>query len=235
MIQGETACLFSFKIEGNMAQGLLSLCLFFISVIGILLFRPDPFDSLTRYSEPARLEERKRVTLKMVELLEQNPEVVRQTLKMSNTSLGKPIDAISSTPSPYPGASESRAPSPFPFQGQTMEFKTQKEMNAWIYQKTKNAPLEFIDQISRTEMDPEDKLELLTTAGQSDDSESTTQALKEASILEAKRLISSPQGRDQQLTQKFLELYLEKESDPKVGKERVDEILNSNNTPPESP
>jgi hypothetical protein len=220
-----------------MAQGLLSLCLFFISVIGILLFRPDPIDSITRYSEPEQVEERKRVTLKMVELLEKNPEVVRQTLKMSHTSLGKAVEPASRPPPPAPSGAPPTQPKEFsfPFQGQAMNFRSQKDLNAWIYQKTKSSPTEFIEHITRADMDPEIKLEILTTSGQSDESEPATNAIKEASLAEAKKLIRSPQGRDQQLTQKFLELFIEKEADPKVGKERVDELLRSSNNPPESP
>lgn len=216
-----------------MAQGLLSLCLFFISVIGILLFRPDPLDSLTRYSEPARLEERKRVTRKMVELLEKHPEVVAQTLKMSNTSLGKPIEAASSrSATPSGGIPDGLS---FPFQGQSLEFKSRMDVTVWVQEKIKSAPREFIEQITRTEMDPSAKLELLTTAAQTDSSDAVLGAIKDASLTEAKKLLKSPQAYDQHMSQKFLEFYIEKESDPKVGKETVDELLKASNSPPESP
>jgi hypothetical protein len=212
-----------------MVQGLLSLCLFFISVIGILLFRPAPLESLTRYSEPGQLEERKQVTRKMVELLEKHPEVLRQTQKMSTTSLGKPLEPA------RPGSIDSPAPPPFPFQGQSMDFRTQREMKEWVSEKMKDSPRDFIDQITRTEMDSATKLELLSVASQADGSEATTQAIKQSSLAEARKLLARDQDQDHDMTQKFLEFYIEKESDPRIGKETVDELLRSRSNPPEQP
>ena len=195
-----------------MAQGLFFLSLFFVTFLGALLLRPDPIHSITRYSEPARMENRVELTRKMATFLKKNPKIVEQ--KELKTL---PLEA----PPEETGPTED-----FQLQGQLFRFRSESEENQWILRNLKDAPCEFVDRL-REVPDPDTRIALYRRILALDSTPTLKSQILDSSLKEAALQI---QGAE--LTaEKYLRFYLEQETDPELGKSRVDEVLKLSNKP----
>ena len=212
-------------------QGLFFLSLFFITVIGILLLGgPDSLDSIQNYNSPERVEARKKITKQMAGLLAQNPQLLAQmpqTLDGKSSPRSSQLNSTSSQmhrdspPLLPPLVSQ---PMDFSFQGENIHFENQLELNRWVFEHAKKAPMELVEHLEKG-IDPDLKIEILKRVLEVDDSPSLKEKVLDSVIREGSLHFGSPDERSQQLAQKYFNYYLETESDSDRGKKRIDEIL----------
>ena len=195
-----------------MAQGLFFLSLFFVTFLGALLLRPDPIHSITQYSEPGRIENRVELTRKMATFLKKNPKIVEQ--KEFKTL---PLEA----PPEEAGPTED-----FQLQGQLFRFRSESEENQWILRNLKDAPREFVERL-REIPDPDTRIALYRRVLTLDSNPAIKTQVLESSLSEAALQIHG----GELIAEKYLRFYLEQETDPELGKNRVDEILKLSNKP----
>jgi hypothetical protein len=208
-----------------MAGALFFISLFFITLIGGLLLRPDPIQSIRHYQEPAALESRKKVTLKMAAFLSDNPKIVEQkTLK------SLPLKPITSENGSKAVSDASIA---LRFQGSDLHFQSQGAYDAWLVESMKSSQAQFLRNIDFGS-DEELAFSTLHKISEIDSSPEVQNQLKEIYLEKAKRFITTPDGYAQQVTSRALQAYLNLEKDQELGKRRVNEILQLNNTPPDS-
>ncbi len=205
-----------------MAGALFFICMFLISVGGLLLFRPVQINSIKEYSEPAALEDRKQVTVKMAQFLENNPQIVKQErftnlpLQANEASNTTPI----STPTPFLKVE-------IVFQGSNMEFNSMVELDQWVYHNTTQDPINFLKQFNEND-NPEFYLETLKKVSEIKPTDEVNNHLKQLYLEEAKKMAGYGDGFHQQMMQKALQSYLDLEKDLDLGKKTADEIMQGN-------
>lgn len=208
----------------------ISICVFLITVCGILLLKPESRDSIRHYSDPPAVEERKKVALKMAKFLEENPKIVQQK-KLSSLPLSEEYKPNGLTPT-QPSTSEIPA-SPrgalqlqLSFQGEQLEFKSHDELNRWVYAKAQEDPVGFLTQIQTSIRDqPELYIDTLQKVSEINHEPNLVNRVKSMLLEESRNLIQNQDGHHQQMMQKALQIYLNLESDRDLGKKTVDEIL----------
>ena len=204
-----------------MAGALFFISLFLITLIGGLLLRPDPIQSIRHYQEPAALEARKKVTLQMAAFLKENPKIVEQkTLKTLPIKLTTPENGSTTS---------TNASITLRFQGSDLHFQNQGAYDAWLVEALKSSQTQFLRNIDFGS-DEELALSTLHKLTEIDPSPEIQNQVKELYLEKAKHWISNPDGYAQQVTSRALQAYLNLEKDQELGKRRVNEILQLNNT-----
>jgi hypothetical protein len=205
-----------------MAGAFFFICMFLITVGGLLLFRPVQLPTVANYSQPKAIEERKKVTVKMAEFLEQNPQIIKQ--KKFASLFPKPESTETnpqSTPTP---ATISKIE--LVFQGATVQFSNTVELDQWIYYNATQDPINFLKQFLEND-NPEFYLETLKKVSEIKPTEEVNQYLKQLYLDEAKKLSNFNDGFHKQMMQKALQSYLDLEKDRDLGKKNSDEILHN--------
>lgn len=205
-----------------MAGALFFICMFLITVGGLLLFRPVQVHSITDYDQPAAIENRKVVTVRMAEFLEKNPQIVRQ--KRFTTLSPKPGEEKQTQPVPATPAPFSRID--IVFQGANIQFNNLIELDQWIYYNATQDPINFLKQFQEND-NPEFYLETLKKVSEIKPTEEVHQHLKQLYLDEAKKMAAYSDGFHKQMLQKALQNYLDLEKDKDLGKKNADEILQS--------
>ena len=211
-----------------MAGALFFLSLFLITVCSLLLFKPPvpsdtitDYKTITEYSQPAAVEARQQVTLKMAQFLEKNPEIVKQktltSLPLSNDSV------VTASPQKSPIPREIHTS----FQGSGLRFQSLNEYNQWVYKNVSQDAIGFLKQL-HSNNNPELYLDTLEKVSQINPSEQIIGELKSSYLSEAKDLISNPDGFHQQMAQRALQQYLDLEKDKDLGKKTMDDFLRNN-------
>jgi hypothetical protein len=207
-----------------MAGALFFICMFVITVCGLLLFRPIQVNSITNYSKPAAFEKRKSVTLKMAEFLEKNPQIVKQE---RFTTLPITDHSSEETASIPPSTSIHQIPDfqvEIFFQGSSLQFKSMTEFDQWIYKNVTQEPLGFLKQLQENN-NPELFLDTLKKVSEINSTEPVIEQVKNTYLNEARNLSHIKDGFHQQMMQKALQQYLDLEKDKVLGKKNADEIL----------
>jgi hypothetical protein len=209
-----------------MLQGLFYISLFFITILGILILRPTPIEPLTRKPTPVEIETRDRVTRGMAHFLEQNPTILNHPPHVN------PLGDKPSFPPVSRGILNPQAQKPvdLPFQGTSLHFQTPDDLNAWIYENAARNPSDFLRQLDAG-MDSELKLDILRKTGEVELPEEAKTLVKEMLLSEASSLLKVGDPGHEQLAEKYLNLYLEREPDASTAKKRVDEVLKPSSTP----
>lgn len=209
-----------------MAGAFFFICMFLITVCGLLLFRPIQTNSITDYSKPAAIEERKNVAVKMAKFLENNPQIVKQE-RFTSLPIQKTESDSNSAPD-IPPSTTTRTPSPYQvaikFQGSNMQFDSITEFDQWIYKNVMAEPIGFLKQL-QDEDNPELYLDTLKKVTEMNASDPVIREVKNKYLEEAKILIQNKDGFHQQMMQKALQGYLDLEKDRDLGKKTADEIL----------
>jgi hypothetical protein len=158
------------------------------------------------------MENRVELTRKMATFLKKNPKIVEQ--KEFKTL---PLEA----PPEETGLTED-----FQLQGQLFRFRSESEENQWILRNLKDAPREFVDRL-REVPDPDTRIALYRRILALDSTPALKSQILDSSLKEAALQI---QGAEL-AAEKYLRFYLEQETDPELGKSRVDEVLKLSNKP----
>lgn len=203
-----------------MAGALSLICLFLITVCGLLLFRPVQVNTITDYSEPKAIQERQEVAAKMAVFLEKNPQIVQQERLESLPNVGT---NTSTNPTESASAPATREVV-IQFQNSQLQFRSLAEYDQWVYENVRNDPSEFLKQIHSGD-DAELYLDTLKKVTEINPTEEVANEVKSAYMNEAKDLISNSDGYHQQMTQKALQHYLDLEKDKTLGKKTVDDFL----------
>ena len=208
-----------------MLQGLFYISLFFITILGILLLRP------TR----SPIETRNQVTREMAQFLEKTPEIlshpphVNPIHKNLNSPPLHPAEVI--TPNPVSSLTQSQSkPIDVPFQGSSLHFQNLDDYNQWLYETASRDAEGFLKNLDPS-LDPELKLDILKKVGDLESPPATKELTKELLLAEAEALLKVGDGGHEQLAEKYLNAYLEKEADAALAKKRVDALLKSSNKP----
>lgn len=207
-----------------MAGAFFFICMFVITVCGLLLFRPIQVNSITDYSKPAAIEKRKSVTLKMAEFLEKNPQIVKQqrfTALPINENSSEDVTTI-------PPSTTTHRYADFQveilFQGSNLQFKTMTEFNQWLYKNINQEPIGVLKQLQEND-NPELYLDTLKKVSEMNSTDVVLETVKTKFLEEARKLSKNKDGFHQQMMQKALQNYLDLEKDKVLGKKNADEIL----------
>ncbi len=221
-----------------MAGALFFISLFLITIVGGLLLRPEPLQSIRNYQTVEATEERKQVTLRMAEFLNRNPTIVQQP-KLNSLQV---VDARNVTPGEVASSvPDSVAPPPAPppsgvqesisirFQGTDLRFMNLAEYDAWLHSTIRSGG----DVLKQVDFggDPDLLLSTLQKCVEIDDSPAMKTRVKETLLERAAGWLSGPDGSSQQSAQKALQRYLDLEENKELGKKTVDQLLEANRNP----
>jgi hypothetical protein len=214
-----------------MLQGLFYISLFFITILGILILRPTPIEPLIQTPTPTQLETRNQVTRGMAQFLEKNPEI------LSHSPHVKPIQKPTQKPIEETATHHAEAihrlpakPIEFQFKGTALHFQNQDDLNLWLFEAASQDAEGFLKNLDPA-LDPELKLDLLKKTGDLEIAPAAKELTKEMLLSEAQSLLKVGDGGHEQLAEKYLNYYLEKETNAQLAKKRVDEILRPSSTP----
>ncbi|NDG84091.1 MAG: hypothetical protein EBX52_03515 [Proteobacteria bacterium] len=203
-----------------MLQGLFYISLFLITILGILILRPTPIEPLIRKPTPAEVVTRNEVTRDMALFLEKTPAILAHPPHLIASHSAKRAE------SPVPGPGN---PVDLSFKGASLHFQNRDDYYSWIYENAARDAEGFLRSLDAT-IDPEQKLEILERTGEVELSENAKTLIKEMLLSGASAQLKIGDAGHEQLAEKYLSLYLERESDPALGKKKVDEILHPNST-----
>jgi hypothetical protein len=221
-----------------MAGALFFISLFLITIVGGLLLRPEPLQSIRNYQTVEATEERKQVTLRMAEFLNRNPTIVQQpklnSLQVVDARNVTPGEVVSSVP-------ESVAPPPAPppsslqesisirFQGTDLRFMSLAEYDAWLHSTIRSGG-DVLKQVDFGS-DPDLLLSTLQKCVEIDGSPAMKTRVKETLLERASSWLNGQDGASQQSAQKALQRYLDLEENKELGKKTVDQLLEANRNP----
>ncbi len=222
-----------------MAGALFFISLFLITIVGGLLLRPEPLQSIRDYQTVEATEERKQVTLRMAEFLNRNPTIVQQpklnSLQVVDARNVSPGEVGSSPPEPS-------APPPAPppsgvlqesisirFQGTDLRFMSLAEYDAWLHSTIQSGG----DVLKQVDFggDPDLLLSTLQKCVEIDNSPAMKTQVKEMLLERAAGWLGGSDGSSQQSAQKALQRYLDLEENKELGKKTVDQLLEANRNP----
>ncbi len=218
-----------------MAGALFFICIFLITLIGGLLFRPDPIQSIKDYQSNAAIEGRKQTTLRMAEFLSRNPTIVQQP-KLDSLRV---VDARNVTPGevrsvppphldppPVPPPSGPQGSFSIRFQGSDLRFMSIAEYDAWLHSTLRSGG----DVLKQTDFgsEPDLMLSTLQKCIEIDGSTAMRAKVKEKLLEQASLWLNGQDGSSQQSAQKALQQYLELEENKEIGKKTVDQLLEAN-------
>ena len=215
-----------------MAQALFLICMFLITVSGLLLLKPPvPKDSMTEiksfteYSSEEAQISRQKLALKMARFLEKNPKIVQQerltSLPVEATEISMDTTDTANSEIDFQKIIDVQ------FQGANLQFKSQGEYDRWVLENLKKDPIAFLNEF-KNQQDHDLYLQTLKRVSEIDTSEPVQKEVKASYLEEAKKMIQIRNGFEQELTQRALQQYLDLEQDRELGKKTVDELLKKN-------
>jgi|GEM_PF-4779883 len=211
-----------------MLQGLFYISLFLITILGILILKPATVE----------IETRNEVTRSMALFLERTPSLLEHPphlmpLSRTRASETKPPET---KPPETKGAETAtpavplRNPVDLSFKGTSLHFQNRDDYYSWIYENAGRDAEGFLRSLDAA-LDPEQKLEILERTGEVEIPENAKHLIKDMLLAGASAQLRIGDAGHEQLAEKYLSLYLERETDPALAKKRVDEILHPSSTP----
>jgi hypothetical protein len=221
-----------------MAGALFFISLFLITIVGGLLLRPEPLQSIRNYQTVEATEERKQVTLRMAEFLNRNPTIVQQpklnslqVVDARNVTPGEVASSVpdSVAPPPAPPPSSLQESISIRFQGTDLRFMSLAEYDAWLHSTIRSGG----DVLKQVDFggDPDLLLSTLQKCVEIDDSPAMKTRVKEMLLERATGWLGGSDGASQQSAQKALQRYLDLEENKELGKKTVDQLLEANRPP----
>jgi hypothetical protein len=221
-----------------MAGALFFISLFLITIVGGLLLRPEPLQSIRNYQTVEATEERKQVTLRMAEFLNRNPTIVQQpklnslqVVDARNVTPGEVVSSVpdSVAPPPAPPPSSLQESISIRFQGTDLRFMSLAEYDAWLHSTIRSGG----DVLKQVDFggDPDLLLSTLQKCVEIDDSPAMKTRVKEMLLERATGWLGGSDGASQQSAQKALQRYLDLEENKELGKKTVDQLLEANRPP----
>jgi len=221
-----------------MAGALFFISLFLITIVGGLLLRPEPLQSIRNYQTVEATEERKQVTLRMAEFLNRNPTIVQQpklnslqVVDARNVTPGEVASSVpdSVAPPPAPPPSSLQESISIRFQGTDLRFMNLAEYDAWLHSTIRSGG----DVLKQVDFggDPDLLLSTLQKCVEIDDSPAMKTRVKEMLLERATGWLGGSDGASQQSAQKALQRYLDLEENKELGKKTVDQLLEANRNP----
>ena len=212
-----------------MAQALFLICMFLITVSGLLLFKPPvpqekitDIRRITEYSTPQAQISRQQIALGMARFLEKNPKIVKQERL---TSLPVEPVEISANPPVYDQQeSQYRQNIRIKFQGSENQFQSQEDFDSWVNRNLQMDPVAFLREFQNQD-DPDLYLKTLKKISENNADPVVANEIKISYLKEAGKLIAIQNGFEQQMTQQALQQYLDLEEDKEAGKKTVEAFL----------
>jgi hypothetical protein len=223
-----------------MAGALFFISLFLITLIGGLLLRPDPIQSIRDYEKPAAQESRKQVAREMADFLARNPKIVEQdslkALPLGPSQNQPSMSAAAGEEATFRGKNAPPSPSredgsiEIRFQNSNLRFKNRSEFDAWLYESVKSGGIQIGSLIEFGD-NAELNLATLKMIHEIDPAPESTEMIKKAFLERAQTYLQGNSPYLQQMAAKAFESYLELEPDRDLGHKTVDEIIQANNKP----